>query len=302
MEREKMSKTFTMDRRKEARSDFDSRLEFNLQKSRIRKKELDKKIYAYDFKPKINKNRINIYSKKAPVIAKVSRKPKIRESRETPVERSFVKKKSNLGKDTHLKKLNKAKEESVKASGKEKMEKTIGDNLESIKFDYSVTNNNSFESIHQRLRGSEFGFSAKKDESVQKEKKTYPQEAEFHQRQPEIKFSGFSKSQTRLNQKQNLKKSPTEGPSKEKPQVAANQSMSDLKGDQQDEREQQEDVLQNIDGLNLMMNKDNGNGRFVSNLVEKQTTETESENFFKLSTNEKMNPMKVHIKGHFSQS
>ena len=63
MESAKMSKLFTKDRRVMAKADFDSRLELTLQKKRIKQKQLEKKFYDFDFKPKINKRRININPK-----------------------------------------------------------------------------------------------------------------------------------------------------------------------------------------------------------------------------------------------
>jgi hypothetical protein len=321
IEKEKMSKTFTIDRRKEARTDFDSRLEFNIQKRKIKKKQLEKKIYNYDFKPKINKTRINIYNSTAPIIKpRIVKKPKQNNNqfakKTQKKTRDFRKTNPNLGKDTHLKKINQSKEPegnfSNFVSEKEKsynedLGEMIGANMDSIKYDYSVTNNNSFESIHQRLKGSEFGFPTSRDNRNQKEE-------EKNIRQPEIKFSGFSKSQTRLT-KQNLKKSSTEAGKKSNQMVeVVNQSLNNLKDDQfhpndsgigsQKEFEngeflEREDVSQNRDGLNLLVNKENG--KFVSNLVDVQTIETESETFFKLSNADKVNSMKLNIKGHFSE-
>ena len=56
VEKEKMSKLFTRERRIKARADFDQRVKYNLAKSKLKKKELQKKYYDYDFKPKINKS------------------------------------------------------------------------------------------------------------------------------------------------------------------------------------------------------------------------------------------------------
>lgn len=325
IEKEKMSKTFTTDRRKEARVDFDSRLEFNIQKRKIKKKQLEKKIYNYDFKPKINKNRINIYSSTAPIIKpRIIKKPKVidnantyQKTRPNP-RRVFKKKKSGLGKDTHLKKINQSKEPiqnfSNFVSEKDKsytedLGNMIGANIDSIKYDYSVTNNNSFESIHQRLKGSEFGFPTNpyKDNKIPKD-----DIENSNIRQPEIKFSGFSKSQTRLK-KQNLKKSSTEVEKKSHQMIEiVNQSLNDVKGDKFENSEievekefenedfsDRENVSHTRNGLNLLVNKDNG--KFVSNLVDAQTIETESETFFKLSNADKVNSMKLNIKGHFSE-
>lgn len=57
VEKEKMSKLFTKNRRIKARADFDQRVKYNLEKARVKKKELQKKYYNYDFTPKINKNK-----------------------------------------------------------------------------------------------------------------------------------------------------------------------------------------------------------------------------------------------------
>lgn len=61
IEREKMSKLFTRDRRQKAKNDFMDRAMFNVEKQKLNKKKLQEKYYNYDFKPQINKNRINIY-------------------------------------------------------------------------------------------------------------------------------------------------------------------------------------------------------------------------------------------------
>jgi hypothetical protein len=64
IESEKMSKLFTKDRRKKAKNDFMDRTVFNLEKQKMNKKRLQEKYYNYDFKPEINRKRINIYDKK----------------------------------------------------------------------------------------------------------------------------------------------------------------------------------------------------------------------------------------------
>lgn len=326
IERERMSKTFTMDRRKEARSDFDSRMEFNLQKRRIKKKQLEKKFYDYDFKPKINKNRINIYSKNAPKVTVKARRKKTpskspgKFAKKDAPTRAVIKRqnaprnKSDLGEDTHLKRINQSREVlqnlsnfATEKSETEDLGQVIGENLESIKYDYSVTNNNSFESIHQRLKGSEFGFQAKENQAGREEA------ADECARQPEIKFSGFSKSKSRYN-KQNLKKSRTEVDQlPNQLGEMANQSLNNLKNNvdsmevevEMDDTPSQEmlvsqnqNVSRNRNGLNLLKKDD---GRFVSNAMEKNTNQSESDTFFRLSTTEKVNSMKLNIKGHFSQ-
>jgi hypothetical protein len=340
IESEKMSKTFTIDRRKEARQDFDSRMEFNLEKRKVKKKQLEKKFYNYNFKPKINKNRINIYSSKAPkVVVKKNKKTANKYNNVTaPPQNAFkkktVKRKSNLGRDTHMKKITKSKEHlednfsnivSARTKPKEstRISNLIGANIESIKYDYSITNNNSFESIHQRLKGSEFCFETKEENELPGNPEAPTQDNQnFQFRQPEIKFSGFSKSQTRLNQKQNLKKSNTEAPAKSKKESEVhNQSLQNYEHNPLDDAEEILDqfepefekkmeekvdapgvknVSQSRNGLNLFLN--NENGKFMSNSLDIQVNETESEGFFKLSANEKINSMKVNIKGHFSNS
>ena len=111
------------------------------------------------------------------------------------------------------------------------MEEIIGGNIDSIKYDYSITNNNSFESVHQRLKGSEFGFHTKEtEEIIDNSKKTFPTDLneEYPIRQPEIKFSGFYKSQTRIK-KQNMKKSPTVDPIQlNQKSVTMNKSLNNL--------------------------------------------------------------------------
>ena len=64
IEKEKMSKLFTKERRKQAKNDFMDRAMFNLEKTKIKKAKLKDKFYNYNFKPQINQKRINIYSKK----------------------------------------------------------------------------------------------------------------------------------------------------------------------------------------------------------------------------------------------
>jgi hypothetical protein len=79
-EREKMSKLFTKSRRTEAKKQFKSRVEMNLQKQKLRKKKLEKKYYDYDFKPKTNKRRIDIYSRAMPlkVVKELEKKKELR--------------------------------------------------------------------------------------------------------------------------------------------------------------------------------------------------------------------------------
>ena len=66
MMKEKMSTLFTKNRRIAALNDFEMRLEMTLQKKKLKKKILEDKYYDFDFKPRTNKRRINIYSKKIP--------------------------------------------------------------------------------------------------------------------------------------------------------------------------------------------------------------------------------------------
>lgn len=65
-EKEKMSRLFTRNRRKEAVEDFKTRMEMNKQKSKMKKAALEKKYYDFSFKPKTNHKRIKIYNKKLP--------------------------------------------------------------------------------------------------------------------------------------------------------------------------------------------------------------------------------------------
>ena len=96
-EREQMSKLFTKSRRKKAKKQFKSRLEMTLQKKKIKKRELEKKYYDYNFKPNTNKKRINIYSRTLPdnVIRELEKKKelklkkKIREQQETAFGTAF---------------------------------------------------------------------------------------------------------------------------------------------------------------------------------------------------------------------
>lgn len=333
MEKEKMSKTFTIDRRKEARHDFDSRMEFNLQKRKIKKKELEKKFYNYNFQPKINKKRINIYSSKAPKVTPRVHMKEIREKSYTdqaPPSNAFRKKKnkSNLGKDTHKRKIERSREqitedfsnlvsERTRPKASTKISNLIGINLESMNYDYSITNNNSFESIQHPLKESEFGYvKDKRSKAHPNEVRKAEDSTTFQYRQPEIKFSGFTKSQAKGNKIQNLKKSNTEAPAKQKVEhEKPSQSVQNYEHDTLvDDVELEDDsikdlskkeklaevvnVSQSRNGLNLFLN--NENGKFVSNNLEQQLNDTESEGFFKLSTNEKKNSMKVNIKGHFS--
>jgi hypothetical protein len=64
IEKEKMSKLFTKDRRNLAKKDFKERVQYNLQKKVIKSKQLEEKLYNYDFQPAINKSRINLKPKK----------------------------------------------------------------------------------------------------------------------------------------------------------------------------------------------------------------------------------------------
>jgi hypothetical protein len=90
-EQEKMSKLFTKSRRTEGKKQFKNRVEMNKQRAKIKKKNLEKKYYDFDFKPKINKKRINIYSRNMPsnVIKELEKKKelklrkKIRQQQET---------------------------------------------------------------------------------------------------------------------------------------------------------------------------------------------------------------------------
>lgn len=56
-------------------SDFNSRLELNQRKKELRRKELEKKYYGFDFKPKTQKKKINIYRRRGKT-AKVERAQK----------------------------------------------------------------------------------------------------------------------------------------------------------------------------------------------------------------------------------
>lgn len=78
---EKMSTLFTKQRRVNALKDFQARLEMTLQKKKLKKKELEKRFYDYDFKPKTNKKRINIYNNKVPAKVKNTLKKKQKTSR-----------------------------------------------------------------------------------------------------------------------------------------------------------------------------------------------------------------------------
>ena len=51
-------------KKKKKLSDFEMRLELTLQKKKLKQKELEKKYYGYNFKPKTNKKRLNIHNKK----------------------------------------------------------------------------------------------------------------------------------------------------------------------------------------------------------------------------------------------
>ena len=96
-EHEKMSKLFTKSRRTEAKKHFKSRLEMNQQKAKIKKRQLEKKFYDFDFKPKTNKKRIDIYARNLPskVIQELEKKKqlklkkKIREQQETAFGSAF---------------------------------------------------------------------------------------------------------------------------------------------------------------------------------------------------------------------
>jgi hypothetical protein len=50
-------------KKKKKLSDFEMRLELTLQKKKLKQKELERKYYGYNFKPDINKKRINIHKK-----------------------------------------------------------------------------------------------------------------------------------------------------------------------------------------------------------------------------------------------
>lgn len=86
-----MSKLFTKSRRNEAKKQFKTRMEFNLQKKKVKKKQLERKYYNLDFKPKTNRKRIDIYSRAMPskVVRELEKKKelrmkkKIREQQET---------------------------------------------------------------------------------------------------------------------------------------------------------------------------------------------------------------------------
>lgn len=57
-------------------SDFEVRLEMTLQKKKLKKKELEKKYYDYNFKPNTNKKRIKIYNKAKTARADLGRQKK----------------------------------------------------------------------------------------------------------------------------------------------------------------------------------------------------------------------------------
>jgi hypothetical protein len=80
---EKMSTLFTKERRVEALKDFQSRLELTLQKKKLKKKELEKRFYGYDFKPKVNKKRIDIYKNNLPakVVKTLKKKQRLSNAR-----------------------------------------------------------------------------------------------------------------------------------------------------------------------------------------------------------------------------
>ena len=240
MEDGKMSKLFTRDRRKDAKTDFDQRRDFNLHKKEAHKKELEDRFYNFDFQPKINKKRININPKNLPpnvyrkkthinrIYAKKMEKKKMREkqiNRSNYTSRSRTN--SNLGRDTHMKKIQKHKDQTLSNisnlglesnGGEDKagLEERVGKHFDSIKFDYSVTNNASLESIHNKLKKQDSELEVKKfgkvshfqncdieiDPNVQSEELVnFPNnDYEGEEVGRNIKFAKFSKSNVKISQ------------------------------------------------------------------------------------------------------
>lgn len=202
VEKEKMSQTFTKNRRLRAKNDFQRRLEFNSQKREMKKKELDRKYHNYDFNPKINQKRINIHPKTLPRnVYKAKKADKAQAKMSKPPAR-----KSNLGKDTHKKKIEKLKEEmsshlSNMQSNENRSENTqifaegLDAKIESIKYNYSVTNNNSLKSIHQKLKSPKHPDHEADQSSFFENQSPQPNLEDDHQ------FHGFSKSNSKFTKK-----------------------------------------------------------------------------------------------------
>ena len=74
IESEKMSKLFTKKRRVLAKNDFQDRVQMNLIKQKLRKKELEKKYYDFSFKPQINKKKFKGKRNKSKKIVKYSQR------------------------------------------------------------------------------------------------------------------------------------------------------------------------------------------------------------------------------------
>ena len=202
VEKEKMSQTFTKNRRLRAKNDFQRRLEFNSQKREMKKRELDKKYHNYDFNPKINQKRINIHPKTLPRnVYKAKKADNTMSKMSKPPAR-----KSDLGKDTHKKKIEKLKEEmsshlSNMQSNENRSENTqifaegLEAKIDSIKYNYSVTNNNSLKSIHQKLKSPKHPDNERDQSSFFENQSPQPNLEDNHQ------FHGFSKSNSKFTKK-----------------------------------------------------------------------------------------------------
>ena len=64
IQRGKITKLYSQEKRKQAKKDFKERIEYHLQKKKLKRKELEEKMCVYNFKPRINKKRINLNPKK----------------------------------------------------------------------------------------------------------------------------------------------------------------------------------------------------------------------------------------------
>lgn len=202
VEKEKMSHTFTKNRRVKAKGDFQRRLEFNSQKRKMKKRELEKKYYNYDFNPKINQKRININPKNLPShVYKTKKVLKGKGNISKPPKR-----KSRLGTNTHIKKIKKLKDEmsshlSNMQSNGNRSENTqvfaegIEPKIESIKYNYSVTNNNSLKSIHQKLK------SPKHPDQEEEPSSFFENQSPQNAIRSDPKFHGFSKSHSKFTKK-----------------------------------------------------------------------------------------------------
>lgn len=186
VEKEGMSKLFTIDRKKQAKKDFEERREYEIQKRNVNKRKLDEKYNDHSFTPTLiakNPNSENknphpyIYDRGNRVVKRTLKNNnntttssfnhegmstgELNSKKHSQISKK-MKKNTKLGKNTHLKKIEKLKQEKMLYESKNTHQQEIGEGegIETINCANSITNNNSLESLHQKLKDqdSELNF------------------------------------------------------------------------------------------------------------------------------------------------